>query len=181
MLVDKQFNIDLIVIDEVSMLKARTLFAVNEQLQSLRGSPRDFGGILIILFCGDLHQFRPVQERPMLLPNAMTSSDDNASFRIEQRHEHDVAHALWKKFPTVVMLNKQVRAAGDFALQGPTDVRSLELTNNPSILVSSSYCVWHHWLMVVAMSCTPCLFKSVKASTFGHKGAKCNTNHKMPL
>lgn len=50
----------LLIIDEVSMLGAGTLFAINEQLQSLRGSPRDFGGIPIVLFCGDFHQFRPV-------------------------------------------------------------------------------------------------------------------------
>ncbi|KFG84187.1 hypothetical protein MANI_116079 [Metarhizium anisopliae] len=111
---DKQ----LLIIDEVSMLRARTLFAINEQLQSLRGSPRDFGGIPIVLFGGDFHQFRPVQEISMLLPSTVTSWDDDASFRIEQRHEHDVAHALWKRFSTVVMLNEQVRAAGDPELQG---------------------------------------------------------------
>ncbi|EXU94845.1 helitron helicase-like domain protein [Metarhizium robertsii] len=111
---DKQ----LLILDEVSMLGARTLFAINEQLQSLRGSSRDFGGIPIVLFCGDFHQFRPVQERLMLLPSTMTSWDDDASLRIEQRHEHDVAHALWKRFSTVVMLNEQVRAAGDPELQG---------------------------------------------------------------
>ncbi|RKK11156.1 hypothetical protein BFJ66_g18345, partial [Fusarium oxysporum f. sp. cepae] len=54
---------DLLVIDEVSMLGARTLHAVNEQLCRLRGSQQDFGGIPIVLFCGDFHQFRPVQER----------------------------------------------------------------------------------------------------------------------
>ncbi|KID78679.1 ATP-dependent DNA helicase PIF1 [Metarhizium guizhouense ARSEF 977] len=111
---DKQ----LLIIDEVSMLGARTLFAVNEQLQSLRGSSRDFGGIPIVLFCGDFHQFRPVQERSMLLPSTMTSWDEDATFRVEQRHEHDLAHALWKKFSTVIMLNEQVRAAGDPELQG---------------------------------------------------------------
>ena len=51
----------LIVIDEVSMLGARTLFAVNEQLRKLRGSDQDFGGIPIVLFCGDFYQFRPVR------------------------------------------------------------------------------------------------------------------------
>lgn len=108
----------LIIVDEVSMLGARTLFAVNEQLRSLRGSSRDFGGISIVLFCGDFHQFRPVQERSILLPSTTTSWDEDAAFRIEQRHEHDVAHALWRKFTTVVMLNEQVRAAGDPELHG---------------------------------------------------------------
>jgi hypothetical protein len=108
----------LLIVDEVSMLGGRTLFQVNEQLQGLRGSPRDFGGIPIILFCGDFHQFRPVQERSMLLPSTMFSWDYDSSFRLEQRHQHDIAHRLWKKFSTIVMLNEQVRAAGDSEFQG---------------------------------------------------------------
>ncbi|XP_044715145.1 PIF1-like helicase domain-containing protein [Hirsutella rhossiliensis] len=94
---------DVLVIDEVSMLGARTLHAVNERLRRLRGSRQDFGGIPIVLFCGDFQQFRPVQE-------------DN-SFKAEQRHQHDKAHALWKRFTTVVMLDEQMRAAGDPELQ----------------------------------------------------------------
>lgn len=50
----------LLIIDEVSMLGVRTLYAVNEKLCQLRGSTEDFGGIPIVLFSGDYHQFRPV-------------------------------------------------------------------------------------------------------------------------
>ncbi|XP_044714638.1 PIF1-like helicase domain-containing protein [Hirsutella rhossiliensis] len=85
---------EVLVIDEVSMLGARTLHAVNERLCQLRGSQRDFGGIPIVLFCGDFHQFRPVQERSILLPSSAVSWDEDYSFRAEQRHQHDKAHAL---------------------------------------------------------------------------------------
>jgi hypothetical protein len=85
---------DLLIIDEVSMLGARTLWMVNEQLCRLRGSPKDFGGIPIVLFCGDFHQFRPVQERSILLPSAAISWFEQDSFQVEQRHQHDKAHAL---------------------------------------------------------------------------------------
>ncbi|KAM4061353.1 PIF1-like helicase [Hirsutella rhossiliensis] len=104
---------DMLVIDEVSMLGARTLHAVNERICQLRGSQRDFGGIPIVLFCGDFHQFRPVQERSILLPSAAVSWDEDNSFRAEQRHQHDKAHALWRRFTTAVMLDEQMRAAGD--------------------------------------------------------------------
>ncbi|KAL8376641.1 hypothetical protein RB595_007651 [Gaeumannomyces hyphopodioides] len=107
----------MLIIDEVSMLGARTLYAVNEQLCRLRGCTQDFGGIPIILFCGDFHQFRPVQERSIILPSTAIPWDEEKSFRTEQRYQHDKAHALWKKFTTVVMLNEQVRAAGDSRLQ----------------------------------------------------------------
>jgi hypothetical protein len=103
----------LLIVDEVSMLGARTLYMVNEQLCRLRGSPEDFGGIPIVRFCGDFHQFRPVQERSILLPSSAISWLEQDSFKVEQRHQHDKAHSLWKKFTTIVMLDEQVRAAGD--------------------------------------------------------------------
>uniref|UniRef100_A0A0D2Y8C6 ATP-dependent DNA helicase n=1 Tax=Fusarium oxysporum (strain Fo5176) TaxID=660025 RepID=A0A0D2Y8C6_FUSOF len=107
-----------LIIDEVSMLGARTLHAVNEQLCRLRESARDFGGIPIVIFCGDFHQFRPVQERSILLPSASTTWEGDNGFGIEQRRQHDMAHALWRKFTTVVLLDEQVRAAQDPRLRG---------------------------------------------------------------
>ncbi len=88
-----------------------------KQLRKLRGCARDFGGMPIVLFCGDFHQFRPVQERSILLPSAAISWDLERSFGAEQRHQHDKAHALWSKFTTVVLLDEQVRAAEDPQLQ----------------------------------------------------------------
>jgi len=141
--VDGQAKMDwqekyLLIIDEVSMLGGRTLYAVNEHICALRGSKQAFGGIPIVLFCGDFHQFRPVQDRSILLPSAATSWDEGKTFKIEQRHQHDKAHALWKNFTTVIMLNEQVRAAGDPRLQqllkrvrqGVCDQSDVELLNN---------------------------------------------------
>ncbi|RKL11927.1 hypothetical protein BFJ70_g16366 [Fusarium oxysporum] len=108
---------DLLIIDEVSMLGARTLWMVNEPLCKLRGSPKDFGGVPIVLFCGSFHQFRPVQERSILLPSAAVVLSYDNSFKMEQRHQHDKTHALWKRFTTVIILDEQVRAAGDPELQ----------------------------------------------------------------
>ncbi|OAQ58219.2 ATP-dependent DNA helicase PIF1 [Pochonia chlamydosporia 170] len=129
---------DLLVVDEVSMLGAQMLRAVNEQLRRLRGSHQDFGGIPIVLFCGDFQQFRPVHDRSILLPSVAISWDEDNSFKAEQRHQHDKAHALWKKFTTVVMLDEQVRAAGDLELQrllkrirlGVQDKTDLDLLNS---------------------------------------------------
>ena len=107
----------MLIIDEVSMLGTRTLYAVNESLCRLQGSTQDFGGIPIVLFYGDFHQFHPVQERSIVLPSVATLWDEGKTFTMKQRYYHDKAHALWKKFTTVIMLNKQVRAAGDPRLQ----------------------------------------------------------------
>ncbi|KAL8326728.1 hypothetical protein RB597_003174 [Gaeumannomyces tritici] len=141
--VDGQIRMDwqekyLLIIDEVSMLGARTLYAVNEQLCRLRGCAEDFGGIPIVLFCGDFRQFRPVQERSILLPSEAIPWDDDKSFRTEQRRQHDRAHALWNRFTTVVVLTEQVRAAGDPTLrrlltrvrQGVQDRSDVDLLNS---------------------------------------------------
>jgi hypothetical protein len=102
-----------LIVDEISMLGVRTLYAANEQLRRFRESSRDFGGIPVVIFCGDFHQFRPVQERSILLPSSTIPWEEDCGFGPEQRRQHDVAHALWRKFTTVVMLNEQVRAAND--------------------------------------------------------------------
>jgi hypothetical protein len=106
-----------LVLDEVSMLGARTLHTVNEQLCSFRGNTQDFGGIPVVLFLGDFKQFRPVQERSILVSSSDFPWDEGKTFKVEQRHQHDKAHKLWKRFTSVVMLHEQVRAAGDLQLQ----------------------------------------------------------------
>jgi hypothetical protein len=128
----------LLIIDEVSMLGARTLYMVNEQLCKLRDCTKDFGGIPIILFCGDFHQFRPVQERSILITSTAIPWNEEHGFKAEQRHQHDKAHALWKRFTKVVILNEQIRAAGDPQLQrllarirqGVQDHSDLEFLNS---------------------------------------------------
>ncbi|XP_044715034.1 PIF1 protein [Hirsutella rhossiliensis] len=100
---------EVLVIDEVSMLGARTL-----------------------------HAFRPVQERSILLPSAAVPWDADGAFAAEQRRQHDKAHALWRKFTTVVMLDEQMRAAGDPELRrllgrirrGEQDRSDLDLLNS---------------------------------------------------
>ena len=74
---------DVLVIDEISMLGARTLHAVNEQLCAFRGCMQEFGGILIVLFLGDFKQFRPVQERSILVPSNDFPWDEGKIFTIE--------------------------------------------------------------------------------------------------
>ena len=60
----------MLIIDEISMLGAKTLHAVNERLCDFRGCTKDFGGIPIILFLRDFKQFRLVQERSILVPSS---------------------------------------------------------------------------------------------------------------
>ncbi len=52
-------NLDLLVIDEVSMLRADTLDLINSILKNVRASEKVFGGVQV-LFVGDLYQLPPV-------------------------------------------------------------------------------------------------------------------------
>ncbi|KAH7184332.1 hypothetical protein DER44DRAFT_834834 [Fusarium oxysporum] len=101
-----------LIIDEVGMLGARMLYAVNVQLRRLRESTQDFGDIPVIIFCGDFHQFRPVQEWSILLPSSSFPRGQGHGFGLEQQRQHDVAYVLWRKF-TVVVPKEKVRAAQD--------------------------------------------------------------------
>ena len=127
----------MLVIDEVSMLGAH---AVNEQICRFRGSQQDFGGIPIVVFCGDFHQFRPVQDRSILLPSVAVSWEEDNSFRAVHRHQRDTAHALWKKFKTVVMLDEQMRAAGDLILQRLLKRIRLGVQNRTDLDLLNSRC-----------------------------------------
>ncbi|KAG7423209.1 hypothetical protein Forpi1262_v015603 [Fusarium oxysporum f. sp. raphani] len=101
-----------LIIDEVGMLGARMLYTVNVQLRRLRESTEDFGDIPVTIFCGDFHQFRPVQEWSILLPSSSFPRGQGHGFGLEQQRQHDVAYVLWRKF-NVVVPKEKVRAAQD--------------------------------------------------------------------
>jgi GTPase SAR1 family protein len=52
-------NLDLLVIDEISMVRADQLDAVDEVLRRLRRQEAAFGGVQVLMI-GDLHQLSPV-------------------------------------------------------------------------------------------------------------------------
>jgi hypothetical protein len=52
-------SLDLLVIDEVSMVRADLLDAVDEVLRRIRNRPQPFGGVQLLMI-GDLHQLPPV-------------------------------------------------------------------------------------------------------------------------
>jgi ATP-dependent DNA helicase PIF1 len=52
-------NIDLLIIDEISMVNAPTLDAISESLKIHKNSKKPFGGASLLL-CGDLFQLEPV-------------------------------------------------------------------------------------------------------------------------
>jgi hypothetical protein len=83
--------------------------ALTEHLCTLRGSKQGFGGIPVVLFCGDVQHSHggPVLDRSTPLPSMEIRWDEDESSTAEQRHQPDRAHALWKKSTTVVILKSK--------------------------------------------------------------------------
>ena len=52
-------KLEIVIIDEISMVKADHLYILNQRLQEIKQSQDDFGGVSVLLF-GDLMQLRPV-------------------------------------------------------------------------------------------------------------------------
>jgi ATP-dependent exoDNAse (exonuclease V) alpha subunit len=57
-------SVDTIIIDEVSMVRADLMDAINKSLQKHRGNTKHFGGVQMI-FIGDLYQLSPIVEKDL--------------------------------------------------------------------------------------------------------------------
>ena len=55
-------NLQILIVDELSMMKADMLYQLNLRLQEIKQNKKDFGGVSILLF-GDLMQLQPVKAR----------------------------------------------------------------------------------------------------------------------
>jgi hypothetical protein len=55
-------NLQILIIDEVSLVKSDMLYQLNLRLQEVKECKDNFGGVCVLLF-GDLMQLRPVQAK----------------------------------------------------------------------------------------------------------------------
>ena len=78
-----------LIIDEISMVKADQVYQINLRLQELKQNHLDFGGVAVILF-GDLMQLKPVQGRYIF------EEPKNASHNLSC-----VTRSLWRQFQVV--------------------------------------------------------------------------------
>lgn len=69
---DRMKKTSVLIIDEVSMLSAQTLEAVDRVLQSLRENDAPFGGLQIVL-CGDFFQLPPIEKQEGGIKNQRTN------------------------------------------------------------------------------------------------------------
>ncbi len=79
-------QLKILIIDEISMVKADLLYQVDSRLQEIKQSFDSFGGVSVLLF-GDLMQLKPIQA------NWIFEAPKDSKFRLQ----HDVS-PLWKLF-----------------------------------------------------------------------------------
>ncbi|KAI1099512.1 hypothetical protein F4804DRAFT_337174 [Jackrogersella minutella] len=108
-------QVDILVVDECSMINGGDLHQMHLQLQKARDRfEEDVGGMPIVILCSDFYQFEPVQGVSMLYPGRGTPQrkfqETGELFDIKNK-EQLLGHKLWLKFNTVILLDEQMRTA----------------------------------------------------------------------
>lgn len=119
-------NMDLLVIDEISMVAANTLDAIDIILKDIRKNyEQPFGGVQI-LFIGDLHQLPPVVKRDHI--DIFRSIYDSIYF-------FD-SHVLKKYPPVIVELKKVFRQNNDVFVDILNGIRDNNLSKKDLLLLN---------------------------------------------
>ena len=86
-----------VLVDEISMLDAKTLQFVNSRLQWLHGNTSPFGNINVLLL-GDFYQFPPVLNRPLYEDRLVVNATSNSEC------DEALGRLLWHLFDRVIIL-----------------------------------------------------------------------------
>jgi ATP-dependent DNA helicase PIF1 len=103
--INKAKNLDLLVIDECSMVNSTQFYYVNLCLRIAKGVDLPFGGISVIILY-DLHQLRPVAGQSIFCVNVIADESDYGYLGI----------GLFNEFKTFHLLSQQ-RQKNDFVFQ----------------------------------------------------------------
>lgn len=94
--IDQFSKIELVIIDEMSMLSMSNLVHINSRLQQFKNNTILFGGVSLVLL-GDYGQLPPVTGKPIYLDN------------IKDAGKYKQCITLYREFTTVIILTKQCR------------------------------------------------------------------------
>ena len=128
-------RLEILIIDEFSMVKADMLYQLNMRLKEIKQNDRDFGGVAVFLF-GDIMQLRPVQARYIF------QTPKNEKFALCY-----LLRSLWHQF-NVVELKRNHRQGEDgeyadilnrirFGMCTEMDIELLKARNSVSLPVEA--------------------------------------------
>lgn len=100
-------NIDILLIDEVSLLSLQLLAEIDHALRYAKERPNEWFGGVTVIFAGDFYQYPPVGGSPLYSPISVYAGQTDAE--ISKR----LGRLAWKTVDTVVMLTEQQRMKND--------------------------------------------------------------------
>jgi ATP-dependent exoDNAse (exonuclease V) alpha subunit len=121
-------DLELLIIDEVSMLRADLLDAIDMVLRYVRKNNENFGGVQV-LFIGDLHQLPPVVKSNEW---QLLGGFYNSAYFFD-------AHALLQHPPVYIELEKIYRQADDVFIALLNNLRNNEVTEGDVALLKKYY------------------------------------------
>lgn len=120
-------NLELLIIDEVSMLRADLLDAIDWSLRSIRRNNFPFGGIQV-LFIGDLHQLPPV-----------VKNDEWELLRLYYQGIHFFnSHAIREEQPLYIELEKIYRQDDQVFISLLNNLRNNKITTDDLSLINKN-------------------------------------------
>ena len=108
----------ILIIDEISMVNQRTLYEIDRKCRILKDDESPFGGIAVVMLCGDFYQMPPVTGRPLYWNSNVYEDSDNEIGARETVETDDMkGMKLWHQFDKVFLLTEQMRQAEDVEYQ----------------------------------------------------------------
>ena len=105
----------MLIIDEISMISGAVLNEIDIKCRNLGDRQRPFGGIPVIVFCGDFCQFPPVGGLSLI---TIGNKAEAAQVKRQSFQNHLRGYNIFQKFTKFVILRQQVRAAKCQTLSG---------------------------------------------------------------
>ena len=95
----------MLIIDEISMVSSKLMDSIDKQCKVMKNlnsnSTAVFGGLHVVIFLGDFHQFPPIQAK--------------ALWQKQESNDEKRGQQLWHMFKDVVLLDEQMRQQHDAA------------------------------------------------------------------
>lgn len=104
---DEWRNVDVVLIDEISLTSAQLLCEIDQALRFAKENQDDWFGGITVVFAGDFYQFPPVSGTPLYTPIPVNGKQTNDELL------RRLGHLAWKSVNIVVELTEQQRMKAD--------------------------------------------------------------------